>query len=196
MKSSNKNEEIYELIDSLNNDNLKYIESILTSFSKYLVNYDMDYLYNYKFIISHIKPFIDLLKNIKKIQEQCENIKDIIDKDREIKQFIKYIENKKPKFYIILNNSIKINFIDEKTNELINIYKNELPSKNSLEYNKEVDIKVIFEVDKFKYNRSYKKVLIKEIIDYESYDLNEENIISIICVVKKIINQYKDKIIT
>ena len=186
------NNKYYDLANSKSTSK-KNIKDILTAFSIYLVNYDKDYLYNCKFIESHIDDFFKSLGKTRIINEQCEKIKTCItNPKKQLLEFIKVIKDSdNANLSIILNGAIEISSTNKNDKEFIKISKNNLPP---LKYDNELDIEIIFGFEKIEYRRVYNKVLISEVSE-ELQNINGKNTISIEGILNEILDQFADYII-
>ncbi|MGK0466196.1 hypothetical protein [Clostridium sp.] len=145
----------------------KSVKDILQTFSAYIVNYDEDYLYNYKFIDSHIEPFLISLRKAVSLQKKCKNIEKIIsDPIQGLIEFINVLKyNYKASLTIKINEAIEISTSNKDDKDVIKIDMINPPSVNSLKYDNEFDIKVIFKYDEIEYQRNYKRVSIMELME-------------------------------
>lgn len=192
-----KYSELFDMKNIINHNFDKVVRDILMAFSVYLDNYDKDYLYNYKFIESHIDCFLKSLKKTESIQEQCEKIKKIIINTKNKKNLLEFMKiiknNESASLSIILNNAIEISLANKNDKEVIRINKKNLPPLKYASDN-EFDIEIIFKFEKIEYRQIYNRVFIDEIYK-ESKNINKENNVSIINILEEMLEQFANYII-
>lgn len=161
------------------------INDILKTFSAYITNYDNDYLYNYKFIVSHIDDFIKTWNKSIRIVSDSERLKDILRSNENIATFCKSIsQNPEMKLSILINDAIEIS-----TSSTIGILfiKREKPlSKKSISYKEEIDIHIKLVIGTVEYRKDFTKVIIKELHN----DTKASNNISIITIIESLIKEF------
>lgn len=167
MKSYQSEKNLYKSIFQPLEASDDLTEAVLEKFSVYIDNYDEDYLYNYKFIVSHIKEFLSVCSKAENLIKKAKKIKKALLNDKNLMIFFQAIKKYQHiSLTITLNNAIELNFIkgDEKK-EIIEIKEIGVPSKKSLKYDEEVDIDILLRVGRNECIETYSKILISEIIE-------------------------------
>lgn len=156
------------------------VKDILNTFSTYLDHYDKDYLYNYKFIESHIDEFLNAWKKTVMVGAKCENIKNcIVDSKYGLLNFIEKIyKNSNCFFCVKINNAIEIYSTNSNaSNELLKINENSLLKQERLKYSNEYDIEIFVKLNDIEYRKSYRK-----------YDIQEDSMA--INLIKKFLDEF------
>ncbi|MDF2844354.1 MAG: hypothetical protein K0R00_2780 [Herbinix sp.] len=146
------------------------INEVLKTFSAYITNYDNDYLYNYKFITSHIDDFIKTWDKSSRIIFLCERLKDILMANDNIKNFCKSInQNMNMKLSILINEAIEIH---NSTNiDILNINREKYLSNKSILYNEnEIDLQIRLIFNTIEIRKDFNKVIIRELINNDTTD--------------------------